>query len=171
MEEVRRSAAERGVSQQAIYFQNESIEHNKQAENWQKATIGVAVILILYAAISATLHKWDWIEPKDTYEGYQLGLSKILVFSVLAYLLFLSARNFLSHKHNAIVNKHRQNALLTFNALVNAAGGQAPQDVVLTYAAACIFSPQETGYTKGSSGQADMPTNIIQALPKIIAEK
>jgi hypothetical protein len=99
-----------------------------------------------------------------------LGLSKILIFAVLAYMLLLCARNFLSHKHNAIVNKHRQNALLTFNALVAAAGTEERRDVILTYAAACIFSPQDTGYTKAGAGpQSEMPLNIIQALPKLMS--
>jgi hypothetical protein len=83
-------------------------------------------------------------------------------------MLLLCARNFLSHKHNAIVNRHRQNALLTFNALVKAAGSEDRSDVILTYAAACIFSPQETGYTKaGASSQSELPLNIIQAIPKL----
>jgi hypothetical protein len=41
--------------------------------------------------------------------------------------------------------------------------------VILTYAAACIFSPQETGYTKGSAGPSEMPMSIIQALPKLVS--
>ena len=83
-------------------------------------------------------------------------------------MLFLCARNFLSHKHNAIVNKHRQNALLTFNALVDAAKSEDRRDVVLTYAASCIFSPQDTGYAKSSGGvSAEAPLNLIQAMPRL----
>jgi hypothetical protein len=84
-------------------------------------------------------------------------------------MLLLSARNFLSHKHNEIVNRHRQNALLTFKALVDAAGQKEAQDVVLSYAAACIFAPQETGYTKTTGTMPEVPTNIIQSVPKLAA--
>ena len=170
LDEVRKTAAEHGVSQQAIYFQNESVDHDKEAAKWQTRTVGTAIGLGAYALVSAFAHKWEWLAPVDTYQAFQLGLSKVLIFAVLAYMLLLCARNFLSHKHNAIVNKHRQNALLTFNALVDAAGNDERRDVILTYAAACIFSPQETGYTKaGAGGQGDMPLNIIQALPKLAA--
>ncbi len=96
-----------------------------------------------------------------------MALSKLLIFAVLAYMLLLCARNFLAHKHNSIVNKHRQNALLTFKALADAASKEDQRDVVLTYAAACIFSPQETGYTKSGGAQLELPTNIIQAIPRI----
>lgn len=169
LDKVRRVAAEQGVSQQAIYFQQDSSTHDTDAGIWQTRTIYLAIGLVVYAALSATFHKWTWLAPTNNYDAFQLGLSKLLIFVVIAYMLLLSARNFLAHKHNAIVNKHRQNALLTFNALVDAAKGEDRKDIVLTCAAACIFSPQETGYTKSSSGQAEMPTSIIQALPRAAA--
>lgn len=168
LDEVRKVAAEQGVSQQAIYFQKESELHDTQAETWKTITIGTAVALGLFAAASVFVHKWTFLAPTDTYTGLQLALSKGLVFLVIAYFLLLSSRNFLAHKHNAIVNRHRQNALLTFNAIVNAAGQAEARDIVLSYASACIFAPQDTGYTKTSGGGgADVPTNIIQTVPKL----
>jgi hypothetical protein len=65
-------------------------------------------------------------------------------------MLYLCAKNFISHKHNAIINRHRQNALLTYTALVEAAGDTPNREVILVQAAACIFSPQGTGYTSES---------------------
>jgi hypothetical protein len=49
----------------------------------------------------------------------------------------------------------------------DAGGTPQNRDVVLTYAASCIFSPQDTGYTKNTDAGKDMPLNIIQALPKL----
>ena len=169
LEEVRKVAAEQGVSQQAEYFKVETREHNAESDKWQKLTNIAAGALVFYAVVSAFAHHVPGLTPTSTYEALQLGLSKVLVFAVLAYMLLLFAKNFLNHKHNAIVNRHRQNALLTFNALVEAAGTEERRDVILTYAAACIFSPQETGYTKSAnSGSPEMPLSIIQALPKVV---
>lgn len=170
LNEVRKVAAEQGVSQQAIYFQTESSAHKQEARQWRTATIWIAVLLVAYSIASLFLHKWSFLAPSDAYTAFQLGVSKVLIFAVIAYMLILSARNFLSHKHNEIVNRHRQNALLTFNALVDAAGKNEARDIVLTYAAACIFAPQETGYTKpGGSVASDVPTNIIQSVPKLVS--
>ncbi len=94
-------------------------------------------------------------------------MSKVLIFGVIAYMLVLCARNFLSHKHNGIVNRHRQNALLTFKSLTDAASGEDRRDIVLTHAAACIFSPQDTGYTRGPSGQDNSPAKLFEVLPKL----
>lgn len=169
LDEVRRVAAEQGVSQQAVYFQTEGTTHNAEARRWQWITIYVAIGLGVYAIISATFHKWIWLAPAGPYEAFQLGLSKVLIFGVIAYMLLLSARNFLAHKHNAIVNRHRYNALLTFTALADAAKGPESRDIVLTHAAGCIFAPQDTGYTKGQT-QPESVANVIQSLPRALTQ-
>lgn len=164
---ARRAAAEQGVSQQAIYFRDEAAAHDKAASEWQRTTIWSAIAVGIYAAASVFIHKWSWLAPSTALDSAQLVTSKILVFLVLSYMLILAAKNFLSHKHNAIVNKHRQNALMTFNALVAAANDSAAKDVILTHAAACIFSPQDTGYSKPSGGASD--SSIARALLGLVA--
>ena len=168
LEEVRRVAAEQGVSQQAIFFKEESDEHQTLADTWRGWTMWVAAGLALYAVASLFLHKIPLLRPETTYDAFQLVSSKILIFGVLSYLLFLAAKNFLSHKHNAIVNKHRQNALMTFKALADAAGSEESRDVVLTHAASSIFSPQDTGYTKSGS-PSGVGRSLVEIMPKAIA--
>jgi hypothetical protein len=170
LDDVRKVAAEQGVSQQAFHFARESTAHEAAADNWRKWTIRVAIGLGLFAAASIFLHKLEILKPADTYESIQLALSKGLLFAVIAYVLLLCARSYQAHTHNAIVNKHRQNALLTYKALADAAGNDQSRDVILNHAASCIFAPQETGYAKGTiSGQQEMPLNIIQSMPKVSA--
>lgn len=166
LDDVRRIAAEQGVSQQSSYFKTEGESHETVAEGWRWQTIYLAIGLGVFAALSTFLHKWSVLSPTNNYEAIQLSLSKLLIFAVIGFLLVLSARNFLASKHNAIVNRHRYNALLTFNALVDAAGSEDRRDIVLTYAASCIFSPQDTGYAK-SGEKTEIVPNIIQALPKL----
>ena len=170
LEDVRKVAAETGVSQMAIYFQQEGIEHKKAADLWQKWTIRSAIGLTIYAAMSAFVFDVPGLVPTTSYAAVELGISKALVFVVIAYLVLLCGRNFMSHTHNEIVNRHRQNALLTFKALVDAAGSEQNRDVVLSYAAACIFAPQDTGYAKsGGTIVPDMPPSFVQAIPKLVA--
>ncbi len=168
VEAARSAAAEQGVSQQAVYFRNEATEHEAAAKEWRQRTQNFAIGLGLYAAAALVFHKIPFLKPSDGMESAQLITSKILVFAVIAYMLLLSARNFLSHKHNAIVNRHRQNALMTFNALASAANGQAAKDIILTHAASCIFAPQETGYAKSTGGQQDsnLGSSIIGLISK-----
>lgn len=171
LEEIRNVAAEEGVTQQAAHFRAESEAHENKAETWRKRTINLAWLLGAFAVVSLFLHKIPFLAPQNLYDSVQLGVSKVLIFSVIAYMLFLSARNFLNHKHNAIVNKHRQNALMTHRALVEAAMESGVREAIMVQAANCIFSPQATGYThSGHEGDGASPKSVVEILSKPIAE-
>lgn len=167
LEEVRNVAAEQGVSQQAIYFRKESELHETESEEWKIITVCAAAILVIVSASFLFLHKWNFLSPKNNFEALQFVASKIFVFATLSYLLYLSGKNFLSHKHNAIVNRHRQNALMTYQAISDASSTVEGKEIILAQAAYCMFSPQETGYIKVVSGDsgASMKT-FIDAIPK-----
>lgn len=169
VDDVRKVAAETGVSQQATYFKEEAQAHSNEAEAWRVRTVHLAWLVGLYAVGSLFVAEIPGLKPTNGYQNFQLSVSKVLIFAVLSFMLYLSARNFLSHKHNAIVNKHRQNALMTYKAIVDAAKDAENQEVVLTHASACIFSPQSTGYS--ADGGADMAkaTSIVEVLGKPLA--
>ena len=114
------------------------------------------------------MHKWGWLRPDGAYETAQFVVSKVLLFGVVVYMLVLSARTLLAHRHNAVINRHRYNALLTFNALADAAKGPENRDIVLAHAAACIYAPQDTGYTKNQS-HPETIGNVVQTLPRLMA--
>jgi hypothetical protein len=164
LQKVREVAAEQGVSQQAAYFKEEAEEHDQSAVKWEGYTIKVAIGLGIYALATAALAML--YTPKDPYAAVQLGLSKVLIFAVIAYMLFHCARTTLAHRHNAVVNHHRENALLTFNALASAASDPDKRDIVLTHAASCIFAPQETGYSK-QTGVQGSAVQVVEALPRL----
>jgi hypothetical protein len=161
--EVRKVAAEQGVGFQATYFKSEADNHDLIAVQWRTYTIVAGAALGIFAVAAMFLHKWDVLHPADATEAVQFSLAKLGLFAVLGFALILCSKTFLAHTHNAIVNRHRQNALLTFQALVNAAKEESKKDIILTHASACMFSPQETGFTKHS---AEGTSNIIQLLTK-----
>lgn len=154
LDTLQEALAEQGVSQHAAYFKEEANNHETQAEKWLTKVYYAAGILCAYAVASLFFHLIPWFKPEDKYQTVQFVVSKVLIFGVLSYMLYQATRIFMAHKHNAVVNRHRQNSLLTFKALVDAA--QAPnKDVVLNHAAACIYSPQTTGYSSdGAEGPA-----------------
>lgn len=170
LNEIRRVAAEEGVTKQASHFNAEHEHHMNEANKWQKYAVVLAIGLGIFSIISLFLHKIPFLKPESTYDAIQLSISKFLIFSVIAYLMFLSAKNFLNHKHNAIVNKHRQNALMTHSALVEASGDQGVRDAVLLQASSCIFSPQSTGYA--SSNDSDVPNqkSMVEILSRPIVQ-
>lgn len=170
LSDIRETAAEQGVTQQAIYFQTESSDHERDAIKWERRTICVAAALSVFAIASIFLHKWSWIAPINTFETVQLVSSKLLIFGVLTYLLVLSAKNYLNHKHNSIVNKHRQNALMTYKAMVDATDDPGSREAILIQAAGCIFNPQSTGYTISSDTPVVSGKSMVEILSKPVVQ-
>lgn len=163
---IRAVASEQGVSQQAIYFKEEAQTQETLAEKWLTYTYRFAGALGAFAVLSLFLHKLEWIRPASYAETIQLVTSKVLIFSVLGYLLIMAARNYTTHKHNAVVNRHRQNALLTYRAIVTAAEDAGTQDIVLAHAASCIFSPQETGFSHGRGDSGGTSKSVLELFTK-----
>ncbi len=166
LDEIRRVAAEEGVTKQAVHFNAEHEHHTAEAHSWQIYTVRLSIALGIFAILSLFLHKIPFLKPENTYDAVQLSISKFLIFSVMAYMLFLSAKNFLNHKHNAIVNKHRQNALMTHTALVEASGNDGVRDAVLLQASSCIFSPQATGYASGTENDVSNQKSMVEILSR-----
>ncbi|WP_411887924.1 hypothetical protein [Hydrocarboniphaga effusa] len=163
---IRAVASEQGVSQQAIYFKDEAQNQEALADKWLTFTYRFALALGAFAIFSLFLHKFAWIKPENYAETLQLVTSKVLIFGVLGYMLIMAAKNYTTHKHNAVVNRHRQNALLTYRAIVTAAENSGTQDIVLAHAASCIFSPQETGFSNGKGDSTGGSKSILELLTK-----
>ena len=96
--DIRKAAAEQGVSQQATYFKKAETGHKEASKKWLKATIGLAILMAVYSVFSLFMHEFSWLTPSDTYTSIQLTVSKTLIFAVISYMLYLSAKNFLIHE-------------------------------------------------------------------------
>jgi len=59
---------------------------------------------------------------------------------------------------------------MTYNAIVEAAGDSPNRDVVLVHAAACIFSPQCTGFTKEEGGQGIGAKSVVEMLTQPLGQ-
>lgn len=163
---VRKIAAEHGVTQQAMYFRESAERHEEEASTWQAVTKKLAIWLGIYAFLTLFLHKIPWVTPDDGYQTTQMAVSKILVFAVMSFMLYLAARNMMSHRHNGIIDRHRQNALLTYEALVKAAGDTPNREVILVQAAACIFGPQGTGYSRDNVPQPPGAQSVVEFMSR-----
>jgi len=152
---VAEDAALRGaVSQQAKAFADEAVTHDKDYKFWLSIT-GIMVFVLFLLGVIFLIVPYTDIEPlTDPFSAAQHALAKVLIVGALSFFLAYSAKQSASHKHNAVVNKHRQNALMTYEALVNAAGDSANKDIVLTKAAESIFAAHPSGFSKGEADGA-----------------
>lgn len=162
LKSVREAAAQVGVAQHATHFKDQADEHRKDARRWLWTSTGLAVlgILSLFA-----LFVWPF-HPETTFTNAAQAVyavaSRVLVFSVVYFAILWAAKNFMAQRHNYIVNKHRQNALSTFETFVKAAGDdQDVKNAVLLHAAQSIYGSQASGYIAKESVPTP-PSNIVE---------
>ena len=160
LSKARQAAVEVGVAQHNMIFKEEADEHKKLSENWLKRTV---VVLIAITLLGIGLL---FIKPSDegTHFLIHFTVTKIVILTVMFYALAICTRNYKAHKHNSILNKHRQNALNTFETFSKAAGTDLQtKNAVLLEATHTIFSNQQTGYIN-TDGESDSPNKIIEII-------
>ena len=144
-----------GIQQQAQFFRDEANEHKSQAICWLIAIVSMLALL-------GSAGYWTIQNPIDFGDNDNISLiaqaifGRAIIFGALGSAIFMCARNYRSHRHNAVVNKHRENALKTYQAFLKEAEESkdpATKAIVLNYAAKCIYAPQETGYDKIGGGK------------------
>jgi len=163
LQKIRQAAAEVGVAQHATHFKEEAEYHKKQSSKWLKATLAATVLTGIWGGLSF------WIHP-ETYETamvIQYTVAKLIILSALYYALVWCARNYNAHRHNFVVNKHRQNSLSTFETFVKAAGEDTDtKHAVLLQATQSIFSGQSSGYIHKDS-DSESPNKIIEIMRSV----
>lgn len=148
LQDARDVAAEQGVTLQAQFFSEESAQHRSSSSKWLIASIVMSAVVVAYSVATLFFSKIPLLAAIDPSSAIQITTSKLLVFFVLLYALFQCVKNYSAHMHNSIVNKHRQNSLLTYRTLSDASGTQEGRETVLQHAAAAIYAPNDTGYVR-----------------------
>jgi hypothetical protein len=96
-------------------------------------------------------------ENPDLPSLIQNTVVRILVVSILFSVMLWSGGMYKAHRHNHIVNRHRANALSTFQAFAESTSDGQTKNAVLLQETNCIFMPQASGYSSKESQQAMQP--------------
>lgn len=153
-----------GVSKHSTVFKTESEFHNIESEKWLKYTILILIGIVISSIFLAFLGKCF---TDNTTQVIQFSITKVIFLSALFYALSLTNRNYKAHKHNSIINKHRQNALTTFETFSEAAGDDIQtKNAVLLETTHTIFSNKQTGYMQNES-DSDSPNKIIEIFKNV----
>lgn len=164
LKSIKDTAAESGVTRHSKIFADEASDHKKWANIWFG---GIVVYLIATGFVIYLI--WDitpTIQNSNLYQIVQYSLLKVIIFSVLYYLLIFIMKNYNAHRHNFIVNKHKQNALSTFETFVRSTTSTEIKDAVLLQTTQAIFSNQISGYLKNES-EDNSPNKFIEIIRNI----
>ncbi len=144
---ARDAAAKIGVAKFATKFEDTAKEHEEFSTKWLiTAAFSGLVTLVTTAWLVYLGPIWPLDKlPADT-SVLPYVVTTLAFVSVLSLATLWSWRNYKSHRHLGIVNRHRQDALSTFETFVEASADDATKDAVLLEETKCIFTPGVSGY-------------------------
>ena len=157
------AAGEVGVGEQSAVFGDQARKNNRAARLW--LALGTVLGVLSLALLWFFLLRWT---PSDETTGEiirEFG-SRFAVLTLLAFALGFVLRQYAAAKHNETVNRHRQNALRTFETFVKAAGDQETKDAVLLEATRSIFAPQPSGFLRGRN-EIDSSNTILEVTRRL----
>jgi ElaB/YqjD/DUF883 family membrane-anchored ribosome-binding protein len=165
LEQVRKAAAEAGVSMNAKYFDDEAKEFKTQARKWFWLLLALVVVLFSYAVAGGAVLDLIGLSPLPTGNGVLDGAKLVSQRALLAFVLIFSvvwaSKNYSAARHNEVVNRHRRNSLGSFETLVKSASDLQTKNAVLIQATQSIFSPQATGFVK-NDGEDASSTKVLE---------
>jgi hypothetical protein len=92
----------------------------------------------------------------------QFALAKLILFTIGLSAAYWSARVYRSHRHNFVVNRHRANALTSFETFIGSTTDPEVKNAVLLQTTSCIYAPQPTGFTSSTEGDAESPLKVLE---------
>lgn len=97
----------------------------------------------------------------------QFTLAKVVLFTIGLSAAYWAARVYRSHNHNAVVNRHRANALTSFQAFADKATETDVRNAVLLQTTACIYAPQPSGFSGSGDSDGESPLKILEIVRSI----
>ena len=153
---MRDAAGEIGVGAHAEIFKEEAEAHEKSGQKWFWGSAASGLATAAFAAWQfGTAVSLDNLPGITAGQAIFAGIPRILFLSVLVAAVAWCMRNYGAHRHNFVINRHRRNALATFETFVAGAGGdEDTKNAVLLRSTETIFSPANSGYLKTAKDSA-----------------
>lgn len=139
--QIKKAAAEAGVSQHAVIFGDVSKRHRNTSYAW----LAVSAILAI-ATLGLAWQMAGQATGRTLPDTIQFVAARIILFGILSYALVSAVRIYRAEAHNQVVNAHRHHALSTFETFTAASSDNATRNAVLMQATQCIFSHRPSGF-------------------------
>ena len=158
--------AKESVAEYGKIFDEQANKHQRAAFWWLVSTVGLSIgfgciFVWLFNVLRLGGTEWVGILQNIFTKGFLLSL--------IYLLLNRSIKNYTAQKHLEVINRHRQNALETFDRFVSSAARQETKEEVLIAATNAIFDANQTGYLstkmRGSESTSPIPQVIKAVMP------
>ncbi|MYK18846.1 hypothetical protein F4055_11900 [Candidatus Poribacteria bacterium] len=159
--------AKETVSKHRKIFAKQADEHRRVSQGWLIAT---GVLIVAFGVVFYWLFESLRLGGTELIGVLQNVFTKGFLLTLIYFVLNRSHKNYTAQKHLEVVNRHRQNALDTFDDFVESAGdNRETRDAVLLAATNAIFDANQSGYlsakTKGSESANPIQQVVRAVLP------
>ena len=164
---IENEIAKESVSKHKKIFAKQAEEHQRASRRWLIATGG---LIIAFGAVFYWLFEALRLGGTELIGVLQNVFTKGFLLTLIYFVLNRSNKNYAAQKHLEVVNRHRQNALDTFEDFFESAGDNPEtRHAVLAAATDAIFDANQSGYlstkTKGSDSANPIQQVVRTAFP------
>ncbi|WP_147395196.1 hypothetical protein [Azospirillum cavernae] len=161
---AREASVKAGVAHFTHDFNDAAEMHGNAAKNWLIATGIIACLTAIFAFLSFFIE----ISHDASVAFFINRISSKLVFLGL----FLAAtiwcgRLYKAAKHQEATNRHRANALKTFQAFVQAAGTEPIREAILMETTRSIFAITPSGYLDSNDVSIEGGAKVVEVVKNI----
>lgn len=142
-------------------FETEATENRTAGYIWLVASVLSAVALI--GVGSYFYQQASVAESRELGNIVELTAIRLIILSTLSLAVIFRSRNYASSRHNYVINKHRSNALATFEAFAEGTSDPEVKNAILLQAAQSIFTPQTSGHIRNEPDPSSS-TQIIKVM-------
>ena len=167
-EQIRYELEGLGVARNAKFFEDEATAYKEASHNWMKALLVCGALGIGYVGFLL----WGWLPSRPENADpilwvVQQTVVRVILVSAFSFAAAFCARHYSASRHNYVANRHRHNALKSFDTFVKSATEPDVKQAVLLEATRAIFSPQSSGYTKGAAQESQPGGPVIEILRRM----
>lgn len=163
------------VTRFGVIYEDLSDRHRKNANLW--LGFGTAFVAGLIALSFFTLNDGiSFMKGNETMLRYGATMiiwigARLIFFTALSIGIGICISNYRANRHNQILNKHRQNALSTFETFVKSSGEDPiVKNAILMEVTRTIFSPQSTGFSS-SDNDSESQSKVVEIVKNISGSK
>ena len=153
--------ARESVSEYGTIFKEQANEHKGAARGWLISTV---VLSIGFGGVFVWLFNVLRLGGTEWVGVLQNMFTKGFLLSLIYLLLNRSIKNYTAQKHLEVINRHRQNALDTFERFVSSAARQETKEEVLLAATNAIFDANQSGYLSAKMRGNENVSPILQVI-------
>ncbi|MBI5694890.1 MAG: hypothetical protein HZC51_03980 [Nitrospirae bacterium] len=164
--DARTKVANAGVEVFANDFSHEATFLHERASRWLTATIILALVTII-AAFGFLWGRDYFPRIENSFDLIQFTTSKLIVLGLLFTATIWCSKIYKATKHQEAINKHRANALKTFEQFAKGTSDETTKNAVLLETTKSIFTHTNTGYIDGDQSQGDGGIRILEMIKNV----